>query len=341
MDQRKASAVEIFRRYGRRTEYGAGVVSMMQNPVLARLEGAQNVLIAGAGGGFDVYAGLPLAFALEAQGKTVRLANLSFSDLGDDELWVAPGVAAVHADSPGSDEYFPERTLARWFASRGSPRIIHAFVPSGVASLRVAYQWLATTYNLDAIVVVDGGTDMLLTGDESGLGTPIEDMTTLAAVNGLAAFRTRLAVSIGFGIDAYHGVNHTEVLENISTLTRDGAYLGAFSVPPDSDEATTYLDAVEHAARATPGRVSIVNGQIAASLRGRADIDGASRRTEGSALFVNALMNIYFAFDLDGLARSVHYLDTISDTATRGQVAEAIEAYRYDVPPRRPRPFPH
>lgn len=45
-------------------------------PLFAALASARRVLIAGAGGGFDVYAGLPLALALRAQGAEVHLANL-------------------------------------------------------------------------------------------------------------------------------------------------------------------------------------------------------------------------------------------------------------------------
>jgi len=37
------------------------------------------IFIAGAGGGFDVFSGLPLYFGLRAAGKKVTLANLSFS----------------------------------------------------------------------------------------------------------------------------------------------------------------------------------------------------------------------------------------------------------------------
>ena len=48
-------------------------------PLFAALASARNVLIAGAGGGFDVYAGLPLALALWESGKQVHLANLSTS----------------------------------------------------------------------------------------------------------------------------------------------------------------------------------------------------------------------------------------------------------------------
>ncbi len=70
-------------------------------------------------------------------------------------------------------------------------------------------------------------------GDEAGLGTPAEDMSSLAAVsklNGIEGF----VASIGFGIDAFHGVCHSLVLENIASMTRKGGYLGAFSVTPDS-----------------------------------------------------------------------------------------------------------
>lgn len=38
---------------------------------------------------------------------------------------------------------------------------------------------------IDAVVLVDGGTDIMLRGDESALGTPVEDVTSMAAVAGL------------------------------------------------------------------------------------------------------------------------------------------------------------
>ncbi len=64
-------------------------------------------------------------------------------------------------------------------------------------------------------------------------------MTSLAAVAGLDLPRSFVAC-LGFGIDAYHGVNHVQVLENIAALDRDAAYLGAFSVPGASREAQLY-----------------------------------------------------------------------------------------------------
>jgi hypothetical protein len=77
-----------------------------------------------------------------------------------------------------------------------------------VQPLRAAYRALIGHLGgVDAIVLVDGGTDILMRGDENGLGTPEEDMASLGAVNGLTEVPQRLVACIGFGVDSYHGLN--------------------------------------------------------------------------------------------------------------------------------------
>jgi hypothetical protein len=55
-------------------------------------------------------------------------------------------------------------------------------------------------------------------------------LMNLGAVDGLSEIPHRLVACLGFGVDAFHGVNHSLVLENLAALERDGAYLGAFSL---------------------------------------------------------------------------------------------------------------
>ena len=133
-------------------------------PLFAALAPARSILIAGAGGGFDVYAGLPLAFALWHGGAAVHLASLSFSqpELIDRDAWVAEHAAAVRPDTDSPDWYFPERTLARWLATQKLPSTVYAFPPLGVQPSRAAYRYLVDTLDIDAVVLVDGGTDVLL-----------------------------------------------------------------------------------------------------------------------------------------------------------------------------------
>ncbi|MCA9599116.1 MAG: DUF1152 domain-containing protein [Myxococcales bacterium] len=227
------------------------VVSIRDNAFFERLAPAQRILVAGAGGGFDVYAGLPIALALIGSGKQVTLANLTFTCLdATNTPMLAPHLGGVVPEVEGEDVYFPERNLSTWLRGRGLPEVVYAFEKVGVRPLRAAYSLLVERLGIDAIVLVDGGTDILMFGDEAGLGTPQEDMTSLAAVAGLDV-PIRLVASIGFGIDAYHGVCHAHVLENIAALDRAGAYLGAFSVSRSSPEGAAFLDAVAKGQDAT------------------------------------------------------------------------------------------
>ncbi|WP_027946777.1 hypothetical protein [Amycolatopsis taiwanensis] len=92
-----------------------------------------------------------------------------------------------------------------------------------------------------------------------------------------------LIAGAGGGFDIYAG------LPLALTLRNQGVYLGAFSIPGDSPEAAMYLDAVAHAQAATPRRPGIVNGQIAAAIRGEVGNVHATARTGDSELFVNPL----------------------------------------------------
>ncbi|MFD4139743.1 MULTISPECIES: DUF1152 domain-containing protein [unclassified Streptomyces] len=319
------------------------MTALHTNPLFARLEAAERILVAGAGGGFDIYAGLPVALSLLHQGKEVHLANLTFSSIEglsvDDFL--APDVAVITPETSLHQTYFPERTLSQWLALHGYPSTVHALARTGVQPLRDAYRALIERYDIDAVVLVDGGTDILMRGDESGLGTPEEDMTSVAALYGIDV-PVRLVVSVGFGVDAYHGVSHGLVLENIAALETDGAYLGAFSVPRSTREGALFVDAVAHAQAHTPDHPSIVNGSIAAAVQGAFGDVRFTSRTRGSELFINPLMSICFAFELDGLARRCLYLDRIENTHLIRQVSSAIAEFREEVPRQRPpRRIPH
>ncbi|MGE7389099.1 DUF1152 domain-containing protein [Streptomyces sp. NPDC004126] len=319
------------------------MTALHTNPLFARLATAERVLVAGAGGGFDVYSGLPIALSLLHQGKEVHLANLSFSTLAGlpAEEWAAPDLAAVTPDSAPHLSYFPERTLARWLRLHRYPSTVYAFPQVGVQPLRAAYRALIDLHRIDAVVLVDGGTDILMRGDEAGLGTPEEDLTSVAALAALDDVPERLVVSVGFGVDAYHGVSHALVLENIAALERDGAYLGAFSIPRATREGALFLDAVDHAQDHTPDRPSIVAGSIAAAVRGSFGDVRFTERTRGSELFVNPLMSLCFAFELRGLADRCLYLDRIEDTHLMRQVHSRIAEFREDLVTRPSRAIPH
>lgn len=301
---------------------------MLELPAWTRLKAANRVLIAGAGGGFDVFSGLPLALALHEAGKQVHLANLSFSRLdAPGTTWIHDHVAVVDTSTPLAP-YLPERHLADWLSARSdlAPRVFAFRKSSGVVPLREAYRFLVDHLDVDAIVLVDGGTDSLMRGDEVGLGTPVEDMASIAAAADLEGV-DRMLVALGFGIDAFHGVCHAHVLRAIAELSRVGGYLGAHSLLHEMPEVDRYLDALRYVQERNV-QPSIVSASIADALLGRFGDHHSTARTAGSTLFINPLMGLYWFFDLPRVAQRVLYLDALAETETWGDVRHAISAWR-------------
>jgi hypothetical protein len=164
-------------------------------------------------------------------------------------------------------------------------------------------------------------------------------MASLAAVTGLNV-KTKIVACVGFGVDAYHGVNHANWLENLAELTAEGAFLGAIALLASMPEVTYYLEAVKDADRSLRGRESIVNGSIASAIEGRFGNYHRYARTRQSQLFINPLMSLLWMCDLPSVARRNLYLDRLLDTRTNRDVQIAIEAFHASVPYRSSQSIP-
>lgn len=315
---------------------------MDRTPLFERLHGSRRILVAGAGGGFDVMSGLPIALSLRAMGKSVHLANLTFTYLGATEARaIGPGLFEVRADTQSDERYFPEKHLASWLQARGEDETVYAIEKSGLAGVRASYEALVRMLEVDAVVLVDGGTDILMRGDEAGLGTPVEDVTSLLGAHATTA-ATKLVACVGFGVDTFHGVCHAQFLENVAELARAGAYLGAFALVPAAPEVAAWLDAVAFVQARTKGRESIVCASIADAVRGAFGDHHSIERTRasGTELFINPLMSLVWSFELDAVAERVLYRREIEHTRTPFEVMAAIEAFRHETKPRPRRIIP-
>jgi hypothetical protein len=288
-------------------------MSLFQLPFFTELEQSARILIAGAGGGFDIFCGLPLYFSLKALGKTVHLANLSFSHLPEQGARLSPTLLEVTADTPRSHRYFPEQYLAAWFRQQGQEVSIYCFERTGFQPLLASYQALVEALAIDTIILIDGGTDSLMRGDEIGLGTPHEDLISIAAVHVLD-IPNKLLVCLGFGIDRYHGVCHAHVLENIAALIQSGGFLGSFSLLQEMPEVQLYRQASEYVFQSMPDHISIVTSSILSALAGNYGNHHTTARTQGSELWINPLMSLYFCFRLPQVAQQIIYLNEIKQT---------------------------
>jgi hypothetical protein len=309
-------------------------------PFLDRLEKAKRILIAGCGGGFDLFAGIPVAEYLTSRGKDVTLANYSFTN-----LWLCGGervAATMWRVDRHSDEipYFPEKWLAEWLAGREQLSPIYAFAKSGVRPLSAAYRWIMERHEIDLVLLIDGGTDSVLFGDEPGVGSVVEDAVSTVAACMVAGEQVVLA-AIGFGVDHYHGVSHYAFLENTARLIRDSGFLGAFSVAPGTPEAEAFLDLVDYANRRQPQHRSIVCNSIASALRGEFGDCHATDRTSGSELFINPLMSQYWTFEAQRVVGNMAYATELAETERIEEARLVIERWRdtLELRPRRPLPL--
>ncbi len=305
-------------------------------PIFQRLDQAQTILLAGAGGGFDLFCGLPLYFALQAQGKQVILANLSFSSLDrSNARQLSEALYEVRAQTQADLRYFPELHLARWLAQTGDVPV-YAFARTGVQPVLQAYQQLVERHGVDTVILVDGGTDSLMRGDEAGLGTPEEDAVSLAVVQMLVGVSQKLLICLGFGVDTFHGVAHAQYLEAVAALARTGAYLGTWSLTSDMPEVQRYREVLAFVHAQMPDFPSIVSSSVLDAIDGQFGNYHSTHSTGDSTLFINPLMGLYWAFEATGVAERNLYLDRLQETRSLGEVARVIAAFREEWPSLKP-----
>jgi hypothetical protein len=298
---------------------------MLENPFFCSLEESTNILVAGAGGGYDIFCGLPLYFALEKSGKKVHLANLSFSFLPqakNDRL--SPSILEVNASTNQVNDYFPELYLSQWFKEKQEQYVpVHCFERTGVKPLLASYKALVSKHSIDTIILVDGGTDSLMRGNEDGLGTPQEDIASITAVNELEIER-KMLVCLGFGVDHFHGVSNDLSLKAIADLTNAKGFLGMFSLLNDMLEVKKYREATEYVFEKMPDNISIVSSSILSALSGHYGNYQATSKTKSSKLWINPLMCAYLCFDLKAVADRILYLHEMKETISYDDIQRVI-----------------
>jgi hypothetical protein len=267
---------------------------------------------------------VPLFVELSERGIHADFANVSFTALD-----VLPGAAAhpshacLYRLTPYHaipSAYCPEAWLARWLSDRGAavPQV-WTFAKVGVRPLRAALQHLCLELGTDLVVLVDGGIDLVLRGDETSIGTPSEDLATLAAVNALSL--PSIATCIGFGTELREGIAHAQVLERFAELQRTGGFLGAVSLEAESPAGAAYLSAIELIAAGQRGqRGTHIHRTIAAALRGEFGGEGD--------VWVSPLAAVRWFFETKVLASTHLFLRHLVDTESMFEVTNVIRACR-------------
>jgi hypothetical protein len=263
-------------------------------------------LFIGAGGGFDVFAALPLSMKCQSG------------------IFINYGQHKGFKIRQSTEEDYPEYGLAP---------ITYTLGRNGVQDVRDGIQEIVDTYAVDTIFVIDGGVDSLMRGDEENQGTVLEDFIVMAAVDQIDVPHKYLAC-VGFGAETEEGLNHYRALENISALTMTGDFLGSCSLLKDSREYKAYKILCEEAWEGN--RKSHIQSKIILATEGEfgdVGMDGADAQVynqETSVNFISPLMSIYWFFNLDGVIKRNLVIEKIRESRS---FTDAMMLYRQSIQP--------
>ena len=263
-------------------------------------------------------------------GKQVHLASLSFSNprslRADQPEPSLPNLFTVSSRHAGEDVYAPEAWLSDALKWRtGEEQIIWCFQATGVSPLREAYAWLVGRLGIDLIVLIDGGIDALLRGDESSLGTPAEDLTSVAAVSLLEQTDALLAC-VGFGAEIRDGICHAQALERIAELTKAGAFLGTSSLLANTPAGKLYQEVTaETAIRQRRVHGSHIHSVITRAVGG--EFGGPEDHT-----WISPLLALFWFFDARKVAETNLLLADVIASHELWEVVAIIEGIRKSIP---------
>lgn len=273
-------------------------------PIIDQVSQCKRILIAGMGGGFDIFCGLPIYFALQQRGYDVHLANLTFSTLHkltggirltDTLLGVT---ASLHTDAG----YAPELYLSQWFQEALKTDVtVWCFAQTGPRILANDYRVLLQHLDIDGIILIDGGVDSLLRGDETAIGSLLEDAISLTAVSELHEVPLRMLVCLGFGAEQH--LSHCHILENIAELTQTAAFLGSCALTQQMTVYQLYEEAISFVHAKPQQDPSVINASIISAVQGKFGDYHLTTKTHGSQLWISPLMPLYWFFNATDVAK--------------------------------------
>jgi hypothetical protein len=251
----------------------------------ALLRSATRPLVLGMGGGGDVVGALATAeFARLYDGAEPVLGGLawerrpidpvpgprSIAEI-EDAKPLAPGIvlAGPQTRVTGRDVFFAESRMAEFL---GTPTVL-VTLDEGPAAVARGLAIAASRLGTDLVVFIDVGGDVLASGDEPGLRSPLCDALMLAAAARLAAAGHRVLAGV-FGIGCDAELTPDEVLGHLARVAAEGGLCGARGLTP------AVADRLEAAIELVPTEASAMAVRGFRGVSGTAAIRGGSRTLE-------------------------------------------------------------
>lgn len=327
---------------------------------MAKLAG-KRVVLSGCVGGSDVLGTSVIYAQIKDVAKQVIFFSLTFTSDAilnktcqkvSRKCWrVDPNNAAIAKD-PEEKVYFPEARMARVTGVPIYTMSHHATIQEYTEGYQAALQlelgqgdslWRSmgcalglleakpqvTAALADVLVLCDGGCDVLLTGLETGLATPVEDMAHLKAVLPLD-IPEKYIMALGANVDCGHGVVQAELDCRLDVLYNSGSMI--FRQPIELEHAAGAYFA-ELVLRCSPA-CSIVQSLVLAAMqgyRGKFTPEHLKSRIGHNVVPLTEQTCTLFCFHLSSVAEEVVYLPRLKPDFGFLQVASEIGAFQAEL----------
>lgn len=241
-------------------------------------------LVFGIGGGGDVVGALLTARYLKSFGVDVVLEGLSWERYANDpepgprkiaEIKNAKVVSKTTAMA-NPDTYtskgvrFAESSVAEFLDEETLILDLNQGVKGAIGGLNETIEKL----NLDFVIGIDVGGDVLARGDEKDLHSMLADSMVLAVLPNLEV--PAILGVLGFGVDGE--LNPEELLENSSKIASEGGFLGARGLTPDD------LEVLDKVLKKVKTESSALAAKSAKGQTGEIEIRGGYRKVKLSLL---------------------------------------------------------
>ena len=168
---------------------------------------------------------------------------------------------------------------------------------------------------IDAILMVDGGVDSIMVGDEEGSGTMMEDTLSLAAVRNMDV-PVKILACVGFGTESDEGLSHYLALENMAKMTQQGGFYGTCSLVNYMNCFQEYKAACEHTWNQPGHKKSHIHTKIIPSAEGMFGDYHMFPMEKKKEAFISPLSSIFWFFNAEAAIYNNSVIKVIEEKET-------------------------
>ena len=285
----------------------------------------KTILLAGCGGGYDVFGAIPLY--LKYKKEHIYISSLSFTHrlVLDECSCVKKLQENLYLVDASEDkvsqkfDYFPEYYLSYELKKE----IYVILVNSTIKQIEQAYLFISNKF--DEIYMIDGGCDALLSGTETDLATPVEDMMNLKAIEQIPCHK-KYVCAVGLNCDCGHGVIEKELVERLKYMRENNIILSERNWSLNDSDIQTYVNICKKSNLTN----TIVHSLIIARLHGESDYHTPKflrHRITNDKVYLSDLTTTFVVCDYNSLIQTIIYFGGLKNDFTRDIADDYIEGY--------------